>query len=1159
MINVRKRYILRATVGYAVFSALWIILSDQLFTSFTDISVITWLSTLKGLTFVLVTATLLYFALHKVPAGDGTTFSNTGLVASSPETVLEISETASLMPRWFFYLFSVAVTGAMLLLRAGIEVPFGDRLMLIMFMFPIILSALLGGLGPGLVSTAVTACCTAYFFILPLHNFLMAAPYDHFQWGMLIANGIIVSTLSEAMHRSLRRSQAISRHLNAVVTGTSDAVFVKDLKGRYQLFNESAARFANRPASEVIGHDDTFIFAADVAASLMALDRSIMESGRTQTHEENLKTIDGKEMTFLVTKGPVFDNQGKLTGLFGISRDITERKQADHEKEETVELLRLCNESGSIRDLMQNLVLYFQKLTGCSAVGVRMRQGEDFPYYETRGFPDDFVLAENSLCSFDGKGELVRDDTGHPVLDCMCGNILCGRFDPAKSFFSPRGSFWSNCTTALLASTTEADRQARTRNRCNGEGYESVALVPIRAHGETFGLFQFNDKRKGCFTEEEITRLEDHINYVAISLAKLMADEALEQSEATYRSLFDNMLNGFAYCRMLFENNEPVDFIYLRVNQAFETLTGLKGVVGKRVTEAIPGIREADPKLFEIYGRVALTGQPERFEIFVDALQMWFWISVYSPQREYFVAVFDVITERKKAEDEKAIYQRQLELLLETAGEGIFGVNREGTITFVNQAAIRLIGLAKDNLIGLNSHAVFHSHRSDSTNHPWHDCPLSKTLDDAISRSGEETYFKADGSGFPIEFICTAIVERGVTSGAVMIFRDITERRRIESELRQAQKLEGIGQLAGGIAHDFNNVLSAVVGFAGLLQMQLDKADPLAHYADEIMAAGQRGAALTQQILAVSRKQVLDMRPVNLNEIVRSLEKMLHRLVREDIDIQYNLSGEDLMIFADASQIDQVLINLVINARDAMPGGGRLNIATEAFIMDSQYIGMHGYGSPGEYAVMTISDTGCGMDAGTRSHIFEPFFTTKESGKGTGLGLAVVHGIAKQHNGHITVYSEMGKGTTFKLYLPLTEHGIEETERKTVVQVKGGTETILIAEDDASLRKLSRALLSHYGYKVIEASDGDDAVRKFAGNRDVIQLAILDAIMPKKNGKEAYDEMRKLCPDMKTIIMSGYSEDIFNHTDISDKGIVFIQKPVTPINLLRKVRETLDG
>lgn len=802
MINVRAKYIIRATVGYAVISALWILLSDHLLSAFTDVSALAWLSMLKGLTFVLVTAVLLYFALQKVPAQDSAALSHAGPLSSSPETVLALSETAHRMPRWFFYVFAVAITVAMLLVRSGLIVSFGERPLLILLIFPVILSALLGGLGPGLVSTAVTAFVTAYFFIPPARHFLSAAAHDHFQWGMFIANGIVVSILSEAMHRSLRRMQAVSSHLNAVVSGTSDAVFVKDRKGRYLLFNEGAARLVNKPAASIVGRDDTAIFKAEDAARLMALDRSIMDGGRTQTHEEELLTLDGKNLTFLVTKGPVFDHHGGIIGLFGISRDITERKRAEHEKEDTMELLRLCHESHSVRDLMRNLVLHFQKITGCSAVGVRLRKEDDFPYYETRGFPEDFVLAENNLCSYNQSGELVRDDLGHPALDCMCGNIISGRFDSAKCFFSQRGSFWSNCTTELLASTTDADRQAKTRNRCNGEGYESVALVPLRAHGETFGLFQFNDKRTGRFTAEKIARLEDQVNYVAIALSQLLTDETLLESEAMYRSLFDNMLNGFAYCRMLFENDDPADFIYIKVNQAFEALTGLRAVTGKRVSEVIPGIRKADPKLFEIYGRVALTGKPERFEIFVGALQMWFWISVYSPKREYFVAVFDVITERKKTEEEKARYQRRIELLLETAGEGIFGVTTEGRITFINKAAAQLIGLAKEQLIDRSSHEVFHSHRTDGGQYPWHDCPLFKTINDGISRSGEETYFRADGTSYPVAFTCTSIVEEGKTNGAVMIFRDITDRRKIETDLRQAQKLEGIGQLAGGIAHD---------------------------------------------------------------------------------------------------------------------------------------------------------------------------------------------------------------------------------------------------------------------------------------------------------------------------------------------------------------------
>ncbi|MBI5142973.1 MAG: response regulator [Nitrospirae bacterium] len=658
--------------------------------------------------------------------------------------------------------------------------------------------------------------------------------------------------------------------------------------------------------------------------------------------------------------------------------------------------------------------------------------------------------------------------------------------------------------------------------------------------------------------------LKDNLIRLLPSIRRALGEanerRARRHSEALYRSLFENMLNSVVHCRMIFRDGLPVDMEYISVNPAFEAVTGIKeNVVGRRISEVIPGYCQDNPESLEMFGRVALTGEPTRWEHYLTSLDRWFTFSIYSPAHGEVVIVTENITSRKKAEQEREDYSRRLELLLETAGEGIFGVNTEGRITFINQAAIRLLGLPKAELIGRNSHEVFHSHRSDEVDYPWNDCPLCKTLSDGISRSGEETYYKADGSGFPIEFTSTAIIEGDVTSGAVMLFRDITERRKIEDDLRQAQKLEGIGQLAGGIAHDFNNVLGAVIGFSGLLQMKIDRSGPLANYVDEIIAAGRRGVAMTQQILAFSRKQVLDMRAVNLNEIVRNLEKMLRRLVREDISIQYDLADENMVVHADASQIDQILINLATNARDAMPGGGRLGIATKTFVMDSEYIKTHGYGSPGKYAVITVWDTGSGMDNKTRLRIFEPFFTTKECGKGTGLGLAVVHGIVKQHNGYINVYSETGRGTVFKIYLPLTEHVVDRADSQPDELIRGGTETILIAEDDDSLRSLSITVLSQYGYTVIDAADGEEAVLKFAENRDKIKLVILDGIMPQKNGKEAYAEIQQLCPDMKAIFISGYTEEIFPLEGIHDKTAVFMHKPVTSGNLLRKVREVLDG
>ena len=289
------------------------------------------------------------------------------------------------------------------------------------------------------------------------------------------------------------------------------------------------------------------------------------------------------------------------------------------------------------------------------------------------------------------------------------------------------------------------------------------------------------------------------------------------------------------------------------------------------------------------------------------------------------------------------------------------------------------------------------------------------------------------------------------------------------------------------------------------------------------------------------------------------MEKLLLRIIGEDIQLKTILAEKDLIVMADSGQMEQILMNLATNARDAMPDGGVLTMGTETMRMDTEYIKTHGYGKPGEYVLVSVTDTGAGMDEKTRERIFEPFFTTKEIGKGTGLGLAMVYGIVKQHKGYINVYSEIGKGTTFKIYLPLVETNIvEEAKTKEVITLIGGTETILLAEDDIEVRKLMRNVLEEFGYKIIEAEDGEDAVNKFAENRDSVQLLILDVVMPNKNGKEAYEDIKKLRADVRALFISGYTANIIHERGILEEGINFISKPVSPGELLKTVREVLD-
>jgi CheY-like chemotaxis protein len=328
---------------------------------------------------------------------------------------------------------------------------------------------------------------------------------------------------------------------------------------------------------------------------------------------------------------------------------------------------------------------------------------------------------------------------------------------------------------------------------------------------------------------------------------------------------------------------------------------------------------------------------------------------------------------------------------------------------------------------------------------------------------------------------------------------------------------------------------------------------------NELLSAADRAANLTKQLLIFSRKQVVDVMPVNVNETVLGLEKMLVRIIRENIELNLDLAGRPLEVMADAGQIEQVLMNLATNARDAMPEGGRLTIGTGLQEIDDEYVAMNGYGKPGMYATITVADTGFGMDAETRKKIFEPFFTTKGIGEGTGLGLAISYGIIKQHDGYLKVYSEPGKGTEFKIYLPLIEETVSlEEKTETAETAKGGNETVLVAEDDAFMRKLTRVVLESSGYTVITAEDGEDAIAKFMENREKIDLAMLDMIMPKKNGKEVSEALRKAVPGIKILFASGYTMDIIKTRELQESGFDFIHKPILPKDLEKKVREVLD-
>ena len=417
----------------------------------------------------------------------------------------------------------------------------------------------------------------------------------------------------------------------------------------------------------------------------------------------------------------------------------------------------------------------------------------------------------------------------------------------------------------------------------------------------------------------------------------------------------------------------------------------------------------------------------------------------------------------------------------------------------------------------------------------------------------------AKGRPILVHSTSRVIRENGAPVKILGAFKDITEQKHLEEQLRQSQKMEAIGQLAGGVAHDFNNILTVISGYCSLLMMDKKLDEKQAEQVEQIARSSEKAAQLTRGLLAFSRKQVMIPKLVDLNDILHHVQKFLDRVIGEDVQLKTICNEMKLPITADRGHIEQVLINLTTNARDAMPQGGLLTIETGLQTIEAPIEHAHGLGKPGDYACITVSDTGVGMNEETRGRIFEPFFTTKEVGKGTGLGMAIVYGIIQQHNGFINVYSELNKGTIFRIYLPLVETEQWDHERpKKQAMPEGGTETILVAEDDVSVRKLVTTVLTQFGYEVVEAVDGLDAVNKFTANSNRIDMILMDVIMPNKNGRDAYREISIIKPDVKVLYSSGYTADFIQGRGVNEGEIELITKPVQPVELLRKVRGMLD-
>lgn len=598
-------------------------------------------------------------------------------------------------------------------------------------------------------------------------------------------------------------------------------------------------------------------------------------------------------------------------GFFAtVISDITERKTKEIYHKMRQDVLLALNERDSKDEAIKRIISIIRSATGVDAVGIRLQDENDFPYFYQEGFPQDFLKKENSILRRSRDGGICRDEQGIICLECTCGLVISGQTDPSNPLFTPGGSSWTNDSFPFLHVSAEDASKSTPRNECIHQGYASVALIPIQAKGQIVGLIQLNDHRKGCFTLEEI-----------------------------------------------------------------ETLEQVAGNIGEAML-------------------------------------------------------------RKQAEEEKS---------------------------------------------------------------------------------------------------------------------------KLEYQLHQAQKLESIGSLAGGVAHDFNNKLSVILGCTYLASNESDPVR-LQHFLEEIRNAAEQSSDLTRQLLAFARKQTIAPILLDLNKTVTGMLKMLNRLIGEDIRLSWQPSADLWLIKFDPSQLDQILANLCVNARDAIDKNGKITIETGNSTIDEDYCSHHADTMPGEYARLAISDNGCGMSKETMERIFDPFFTTKEIGKGTGLGLATVFGIVKQNNGFINVYSELGIGTTFTIYLPrYTGTSLQPQNEGMSLPAPLGKETILLVEDELTILNMVSTLLTKQGYSVLQANTPREAIRLAKEHGDRIDLLITDVIMPEMNGKELAQNLRASAPRFKCLYMSGYTADAISQHGMLDAGINFIQKPFSLPDLAAKVRDVLDG
>jgi PAS domain S-box-containing protein len=852
-----------------------------------------------------------------------------------------------------------------------------------------------------------------------------------------------------------------------------------------------------------------------------------------------------------VTTSPLKNGRGEVFGVSTIARDITEHKQAERYQQLTIEILGILNGPLVVPEVIKKILAAIKRATGFYAIGIRLRRGDDFPYVDQEGFSPEFLLEENTLMGRDSKGAICRDENGKICLKCSCGLVISGQTDPSSPLSTKGGSCWTNDSLVLPGLPASPDPRLHSRNNCILQGNCSVALIPIRAEGDIVGLLQLNDRRKHCFTPQMIQFLEGISAAIGVALNRKQQQDALRESEEQYRLLFERNLAG-VFCTTW-------DGRILQCNQAMAEILGFAS--SQEVLDSgVPNLYVSDEDRANFLEKLVAKGRLTNFDMTLrrkDGSPVLVVANVTLTTQAasgglIIEGTFVDITERKRAEAEHV----RLVTAIEQSAEAVMITNTAGDIEYVNPAFSHITQYSREEVLGQNPRIL----KSGNQDRELYQ-KLWATILQGKNWQGEIINRRKDGSLYTEQMsIAPVRGERGTLTHFIATKQDVTARKQLEQQFVQAQKMEAVGRLAGGVAHDFNNLLTIINGYAHLLMERSSSEDPRRSLSEEILIAGERAATLTRQLLAFSHRQVMEARVLDLNCVLADTEKMLRRLVREDVEMVVTLKPGLGLVKVDPGQIEQVIMNLAINASDAMPQGGKLLIETSNVEVENDKARSRPNMAPGQYLMVAVSDMGCGMDPETQAHIFEPFFTTKEKGKGTGLGLAMVHGIVEQSGGFIWVYSEPGQGSTFKLYFPCIEGSVPTAEPAKVPPTERAedNEIVLVVEDEIGVRMLVCETLKSKGYQVLEAAGALQALAMAKQHTKPIHLLLTDVVMPEVGGKQLANRLSILHPETKVLYMSGYTDDAIVRHGILTGSMAFLQKPFTPNALMQKIREVLE-